>query len=336
MHRFIVFSFFLLLCLASDSYAEEVSIFGTIKNGTHGGSGKADSIRLIALQGAMLPLTEIGAQNGSFRFPPVEAPEGAPLLVQVVYKGVNYNKIIPPVPKFRTSPQEVIVFETGDSWKDMGVKSFMQVMREKEGLRIYKLFLLENTSKPPRSFFSSEKQMEYFVPKEAKEVFAQLQQPESKMAIPLSTPEGKNGGKYLDRAVLPGVSQLQISYFIPNSVEVLEEKLLLEGEAGAFPVFLKPKDMKMELLSGGTISELHNNIPPEISAYSIVSDTEPKIIKLKFIGGKPLPTVRNTNPEISNGTILETWEKSLAAVFVFLAVFMCLYFYLDYKFQAKD
>ncbi len=315
----------------SVSYAEKVSIFGSLKNGTSGGVGKADSIKLIALQGAMLPLAEIGPQSGNFQFPALDAPDGAPILVQVTYLGVNYNKMIPPVAKFRNSPQEITVFEMTESRANIGIKSLMQVIREKNGLRVFKLFLIENTSNPPRSYFSSEKPIEYFIPAEAKDIYAQIQQPGSKMAIPLSTPNGKNLGKILDRAVLPGISELQVSYLISNESDVIEERLLTEGESGSYPVFVKPSDMSLEIESGGTLARLEKDIPQGLSAYAIAATSNPKVVKLKFSGGKPIPAALKGNPEIVNGTILTTWDTSIFAVVGFLALLFSLSFLFVYK-----
>lgn len=323
--------FLLFFLLTSSGYAEKVTIFGTLKNGTTGGPGKADSIKLLALQGAMLPLADLGPQVGNFRFPTIEAPEGAPILVQVVYLGVNYNKMIPPVARFRTSPQEVTVFEMTDSWDKVGVKSLMQVIREKNGLRVFKLFLIENKTSPQKSFLSIEKPIEYFVPKDAKEVYAQIQQPGSKMAIPLPTPEGKNAGKILDRAVLPGLSELQVSYLIQTDSGEISERLLIEGESGAYPIFVKPSDMEIELKGPGTLTKLEKDIPQGLSAYAVTAASDPKIVLLKFIGGKPVPATLKGNPEVVNGTILTSWDTATFAVIGFLALFFSLSFLFVYK-----
>ncbi|MDZ4724721.1 MAG: hypothetical protein SH817_01085 [Leptospira sp.] len=317
--------------LVSESYAGKVNIFGTLKNGTFGGVGRADSIKLLALQGAMLPLADLGPQVGNFKFPELDAPEGAPILVQVVYQGVNYNKMIPPVPTFRNASQDVTVYELTDSKEKITIKSLMQVIREKNGLRVFKLFLIDNQSKPQKSYLSTNSPIEYYIPKDAKEVFAQVQQPNSKMAIPLQTPEGKNGGKILDRAALPGISELQVSYLIPNDIEILEERLLVEGDSPSFPIFLKPQDMKLEIVSGGTLSKLEKDIPSGLSAYAITATSIPKVIRFTVIGGKPIPAALRGNPEIINGTILTTWDTSLFAIVGFLALLFSLSFLFVYK-----
>ncbi len=323
--------FLVFFLITSSSYAEKVTIFGTLKNGTNGGVGKADSIKLIALQGAMLPLADLGPQSGSFRFPSIDAPDGAPILVQVTYLGVNYNKMVPPVPRFRTVAQEITVYEMTNSWDSISIKSLMQVIREKKGLRIFKLFLIDNKTTPNKSFLSVEKPIEYYIPKTATEVFAQIQQPGSKMAIPLSTPEGKNLGRILDRAVLPGISELQVSYLISNDDDVIEERLLIEGESGSFPIFVKPGDMELEILSGGTSTRLEKDIPVGLSAYALVASETPKVVKMKFSGGKAVPAALTGNPEIVNGTILTTWDTSTFAVVGFLALFFSLSFLFVYK-----
>lgn len=287
---------------------------------------------MLALQGAMVPLAEIGPQSGNFKFPIMELPEGAPILLQIQYQGVNYNKMIPPTSKFRTSPQEVLVYDIGAKKNQIAIKSLMQVMREKKGLRIFKLFLIDNVSKPPQSFFEKGKELEYFVPEGASEIFAQIQQPGSKMAIPLATPNGKDGGKILDRALLPGVSELQISYLVSPSNNTVAERLLMESDSGKFPIFVKPKDMEIEVNDGIGIQKLEKDVPQGLSAYVLDSASYGTDVKLTFIGGKALPTVANSpNPEIVNGSILTTWDLSLFSVIGFLGLLFTFSFLFVYK-----
>ncbi|GBF51741.1 hypothetical protein LPTSP4_32790 [Leptospira ryugenii] len=322
-------SFF--FCFVHASYAEAIDIFGTLKNGTTNSLGNADSIKLIALQGAMLPIADLGPQKGSFRFSGVDVPEGAPLLVQVTYKGVNYNKMIPPTPAFRSQNQEVVVYETTESKEKVSIKSLMQVIREKKGIRIFKLFLIDNQSNPKRSYYSKENPIEFFVPKQSTESYAQVQQPGSRMAIPLNMPEGKNGGKLFDRAALPGISELQVSYFFPGEQDVLEEKLLAEGQGGSYPIFLKPADMQMEVVDGGTLVKLDKEIPAGLSAVAITANSDTNTFHFRLKGGKPVPTALNGNPEIQNGTILTTWDTSLFAVIGFIALLFTLSFLFVYR-----
>lgn len=336
MFRSYLFPILILIFLSSASYAEKLSIFGTIQNGTTGGPGKADSIRMLALQGAMVPLADIGVQSGKFRFPEMDLPEGAPILLQIQYQGVNYNKMIPPTTKFRTSPQEVLVYDTGAERKQVTIKSLMQVMREKKGLRVFKLFLIDNLSKPPKSYDSKVSPLEYSVAAEATEILAQIQQPGSKMAIPLGIPEGPNGGRLLDRAILPGVSEMQVSYFIPNNLDSFSERMLIESENGKFPIFVKPQDMEIKTGSDTPVTKIDKDVPPGLSAYVLSSLSFGTNVNFTFSGGKPLPTISNNpNPEIWNGSILTSWDLSLFAVIGFLGFLFTLSFIFVYRKQRE-
>ncbi|TGM31880.1 hypothetical protein EHQ92_01175 [Leptospira biflexa] len=337
MFRHNCFLIFFVLLLSSASYAEKISIFGTIQNGTTRGLGKADSIRMMALQGAMVPLSEIGPQSGKFRFPEMDLPEGAPILLQVQYQGVNYNKMIPPTTMFRTSPQEITVYDTGANRKQVSIKSLMQVMREKKGLRVFKLFLIDNASNPPKSYDSkSGGALEYSVAKEATEIMAQLQQPGSKMAIPLGVPEGPNGGKILDRAILPGSSELQVSYLIPNSQDSFSERMLIESENGKYPIFVKPQDMEVITNEKTPVVKLDKDVPKGLSAYVLNALEFGTVVEFRFKGGKALPSMANSpNPEIWNGSILTSWDLSLFAVIGFLGLLFTLSFIFVYRKQTE-
>ncbi len=322
----------MLTVIFSSVYAEKISIHGNLKNGTTQGIGKADTIKMIALQGSMVPIAELGSQTGTFRFPAMDLPEGSPVLLQVTYKGINYNKMVPPAPNFQKAEQEITVFDTTEDKTQINTKSLMQAIREKKGIRVFKLFLIENKTNPPRSFTLVDGDFEFFVPTDAKEFFAQIQQPGSKMPIPLSSSEGKRGGKAWNRGILPGTSELQVSYLMTK--DIWEEKLLLEGDK--YPIFLKPKDMKIQLQSEGELIRLEKDVPEGLTAFSI-SPPANGSVTLSFEGGKPVPEIRpNQAPEIVNGSLLNDTERSILAVVGFVALFFSLSFVFVYRKKTNE
>ena len=110
---------FISLFLLFFSYlpAEEINLKISLKNGTTGGIGKADTIKLIALQGGMVPIGEFQNKQGDFVLEKINFPDEAPVLIQVSYKGANYNKMVPPAPMFRTKVQEITVYEVTSEFK---------------------------------------------------------------------------------------------------------------------------------------------------------------------------------------------------------------------------
>ena len=83
------------------------SVTGTIHNGTNNKPGANLDVILIQLQGGMQPIATVKSDaHGHFL---IDRPEigGAPMLVRVPYKGVNYHQPLPP----GTSTVNVEIFE---------------------------------------------------------------------------------------------------------------------------------------------------------------------------------------------------------------------------------
>lgn len=328
------FRILLLICFLCNPsniyYAEKVTIQGILRNGTTGGEGRADEAKLIALQGGMEPLAQISNLRNKFVFPQIEIPEGIPILLQVTYLGVNYNKMIPPTIQFRQASQEVTVYESVKSKGEIASKGLMQLIREKNGVRIFKLFLLTNTSEPKVSLLQEAGELDFFIPKEAVESYVGLQQPGSKMSIPLEYSRKDNGRTTWTRAILPGTSELQISYLMP--LDTWDEEFLLESKGVKFPVFVKPEDMKLEILSGGKLSKFDKEEVQGLSGYGIVLDSTSKRVTLRATGGKPQTNQgRGNAPEIINGSFLVDTNRSILAVLAFFALFLSFGFYVLYR-----
>jgi hypothetical protein len=300
----------------------------SIKNGSTGKKGQAESIKLIALQGGMVPIGEFSNKEGDFELGPIQVAEGVPILIQAIYKGVNYNKMIPPVPEMRSQIQEIIVYEKTDSTKGLLVQSLIQITRVTDALRIHKVYLLKNTTN-----FSIENsdRMQVFIPKEAKEISGQLTQGKKGMPIPLSLQEGTKGKK-IDRAILPGESSLQISYTIDSKKTektTLEELPILE-DSNSLVVFLKPEDMNLEVQGAKSTIIQESDAPEGMGVVSIEFEKE-KSFSLVVSGGEPFVEQVKAQQRVVNGNIFTTPEKSLYGVLAMLAIFFSLSFIFVYK-----
>ena len=86
----------LLIFAAAATTASAGTLNGTVKNGTTGQVAAGADVILIQLQGGMQPVanTKTDAQ-GQFHFDNPQLGTG-PMLVRVVYKGVNYHEPITP------------------------------------------------------------------------------------------------------------------------------------------------------------------------------------------------------------------------------------------------
>ncbi|MFA4793983.1 hypothetical protein [Leptospira kirschneri] len=319
---------FLLFLIQSPTDSEELDLKIRIKNGTTGKEGNIESLKVIALQQGMIPIKEIGPSNGSFVIPKLSVPDQTPILLQAKYEGVNYNKMVPPVPILRSGIQEIVVYEKTKDKSFLRTRSAMQISRGRDFLRVFKIFLISNNTIPPKSFQDEQNLFEIFVPSEATEVMGQLTQGDSRMPIPLSFRDGPNG-KLLDRAILPGNSELQISYTIPASnlsTVTFKDRMLTEKEEGFRAIFSKPQDMEISFIGASKQERIQEDAPSDMKAFK-VSYPSPKFeVSISVSGGAPILDMetQKVNRKIENGT----WstERSLLGLVAILGFLFTLSF----------
>jgi hypothetical protein len=321
---------FLLILLLSfmiqfPLFAESISLRVKLWNGSTESLGKADSIKVILLRDSMIPLYEQKGISGEFTIPKLDLPEGSPVLLQVSYKSANYNKMIPPVPAMRAQTQEVVVYEPTDNLALIKTRSLMQVVREKNSIHIFKIYLLRNETKPPKSIYAGG--LDFYIPEEALDLQGSWTQGNSKMAIPLQFIKESSGKQRVDRAVLPGNTEVQISYRIPIESESFQfkDKLFFESKSGARPIFLKPTDMKVRFSSDANPERLQEDIPEGLQAFMVNYSKDSFETTIQMEGGTPvLPVIPNEARGIVNGSLIPEWDVALAAVIGFLGFFFVL------------
>ncbi|MDX1959576.1 MAG: hypothetical protein SFU98_13440 [Leptospiraceae bacterium] len=320
-----------LVILSQSLYSETWTPKIKLINGTNAGIGKAETIKLIALQGGMVPIAEFKDKSGEFSLGEINSPDGAPVLIQVNYKNANYNKMVPPAPNFRTKVQEIIVYESKNDLNSLDVKSVVQILREKDRILVQKLFILLNESKPEMSIYAPEK-IQFYIPDNAREVTGGLTQGSSKMNIPLTLAKGDKG-RVFERAILPGQSEIQISYYLdaPNLSELnfLEKKDFSSETIRIF--LLKPEEMILSS-SNSKLTKLPEKGPDNSIAYRLeLKDSMLHSLNLK--GGSPVEreTFVSNERKIENGNIFVSREKSLYGVIAVIAFLFSLNFMIRYK-----
>ncbi|TGM00948.1 hypothetical protein EHQ76_11515 [Leptospira barantonii] len=329
MKTFLTILFFLFL-IQTSAYSEELELKIRIKNGTTGKEGSIESLKIIALQQGMIPIKEIGPSQGSFVVSKLSVPDQTPILLQAKYGGVNYNKMVPPVPVMRSGVQEIVVYEKTRERSLVRTRSAMQISRGRDFLRVFKIYLISNNTIPPKSYQDEQNPFEVFVPSEATDVVGQLTQGDSRMAIPLSLQDGPNG-KFLDRAILPGSSELQISYTIPASnlsTVTFKDRMLAEKDEGFRAVFSKPQDMEVSFIGAAKQERIQEDVPSDMKAFKVAYLAPRYEVSISVAGGAPVAEVESerVNRKIENGTWFPTTERSLLGLVAILGFLFTLSF----------
>jgi hypothetical protein len=151
---------FVFLILAA-GVSSAGTLTGVVHNGTTGAPGAGLDVILIQLQGGMQPVATVKSDTqGHFHF---DRPElgGAPMLVRVQYRGVNYHQPVPP----GTSSIEVQVFEPTDKPNSVQVATRAIVLQPKgTSLLVGEEYSIQNNTQPPVAYYRPEGTFEFTLP----------------------------------------------------------------------------------------------------------------------------------------------------------------------------
>jgi hypothetical protein len=152
----------LLLCIALFTQtAFAGTLDGTVKNGTNGKLATGTDVILIQLQGGMQPVanTKTDAQ-GRYHFDNPQLGTG-PMLVRVVYKGVNYHEPITP----GKTTADVEVFEPTDKPDAFSVSNHAIILQPNgSDLMVGEEYMIANKTQPPVAFYRADGSFNFTVP----------------------------------------------------------------------------------------------------------------------------------------------------------------------------
>jgi hypothetical protein len=152
----------LLFCVAWFTQAAFAgTLDGTVKNGTNGKLATGTDVILIQLQGGMQPVanTKTDAQ-GHYHFDNPQLGTG-PMLVRVVYKGVNYHEPITP----GKTTADVEVFEPTDKPDAFSVANHAIILQPNgSDLMVGEEYMIANKTQPPVAFYRADGSFNFTVP----------------------------------------------------------------------------------------------------------------------------------------------------------------------------
>ncbi len=216
-----------LLLFISPAAAGTLS--GVVRNGTSAQVAAGQDVILIALQGGMeaVATTRTDAQ-GRYSF---DRPEigTAPMLVRVVYKGVNYHQNVPP----GRSSADIEIFEPVATEKDLQISSRMIIVqprtdeREDAVLLVGEEYAVHNHSKPPAAYSL---EFEFRIPEGATLNQVAAWGPAGMPVVQGTTTRGQNhfGVPF---PLKPGENGIRVSYEVPYG-----SNQAVVGAASLYPV----------------------------------------------------------------------------------------------------
>lgn len=200
--------------LASLLYASAVfagSVSGTVKNGTTGQLASGVDVILIQLQGGMQPVSTAKTDaQGRYHF---DNPQlgSAPMLIRVVYRGVNYHEPIPP----GKTTADVEVFEPTDKPGSFSVPNHAIIVQPSGAdLIVGEEYIISNKTTPPVAFYRADGSFNFNLPVSATFDQASAWGTSGMPVVQTTIDKGKNA-MAVAFPFRPGESGVRISYRVP-------------------------------------------------------------------------------------------------------------------------
>ncbi|MFY9529729.1 MAG: hypothetical protein WBC04_11595 [Candidatus Acidiferrales bacterium] len=184
---------------------------GTVRNGTTGKAAAGVDVILIQLQGGMQPVATTKADaGGHYRF---DRPElsGAPMLVRVPYRGVNYHE--PVLPGKTTA--DVQVFEPTQKADAFRVTTRAIVLQPSgDRLLVGEEYAVENRTQPPVAFFKQDGTFDFNLPPDGRLGQVSAWSASGMPVVQGTIDKGKNRDA-IAFAFKPGENGVRLSYQLP-------------------------------------------------------------------------------------------------------------------------
>ncbi len=204
--------------LALSALSTATNLKGTVKNGTTGKPAGGDDVVLLDLSQGMTEAarTKTDAQ-GRFSFKYDET--GAPHMVRVLHQGVNYfpqGGMVPP----GTSTVEVTVYEAAAKVEGIGLTvDMMRAQTEGNNLQVTELWVVKNTSSPPRTQMS-DNAFEAMLPADAQVDSSMASGPGGQPVNSAPVPQKEKNKYAFVFPLRPGETRFQVSYHLPYSGKI--------------------------------------------------------------------------------------------------------------------
>jgi hypothetical protein len=192
--------------------AQAGSLSGTVTNGTTGKPAAGTEVILIQLQGGMQPVANTKTDaSGHYSFENAGLGAGRPMLIRVVYRGVNYHEPVPP----GKSTADVQVFEPTDRPTAFAVTNHALIVQPNGvDLMVGEEYSIENKTQPPVAFYRAEGSFDFSIPDGADFNQASAWGSAGMPVVQGTIDKGKNK-MAIAFPFRPGESGVRISYKVP-------------------------------------------------------------------------------------------------------------------------
>lgn len=246
--------------------AAAAEVAGRVRNGTTGQPLAGQFVTLLALRGQMVPVRETQTDTeGRYRFV-VDANPSERFLVQVPFRGVNYNQ-----PAVFSSGEritaDVEVFESGARPQDISVEAETIFLEPHSGhVRVSAFYSVRNHSTPPRTYAPEEGSFRFALPGVVGDLQVSAGRAGGMSLRQQPQPTGRENTYTINYAFQPGDAEVQVSYVVPMSGTALDLRLPLLVAAARRHLAVPKTGVQVEA-SG--LKPVEQTQAPQLRVYAI-------------------------------------------------------------------
>jgi hypothetical protein len=272
------------------------AIDGTVINGTTGKPQPGVNITLVkpGQQGMQTIGTTVSDASGHFFFEK-DQPGGGPQLLQALYSGVNYNKLM--TPNIPTSNVELNVFEATKLPAVARVTQQMMLIEPSTGsIAVSENVIIQNDSATTYSNPATGS-LRFFLPPPANgQVRVQVQGPQG-MPLPRAAERTETAGIYkVDYPIKPGETQFEVDYALPvgSPFTFRGEVVNIKGMPAGPMHLIVPAGVT---LTGKDLQNVGTEPKTQANIYTVIA---PSAFSADISGVGSLRTPETTQPDQSD------------------------------------
>ncbi len=300
-----------LLVIASATltqpYALDINV--TLQNGTSGGVFSAPlPVQLLKLEQGMQPVSSATTVAGRVKFAGLPEMKAGPYMVQTVYQGVTYSRVVPPNTPDSADIQ-LEVFESTRSAAKLKVRTLVELRRVDRQI-VAGLMIVYFLNGDRRTFRGGDAGLEFNLPAAASVTEASVSVGTGASNIQwlkVAATKGSRPGQYfVAQSVKPGERILQVAFQLPYSESGTAFSLrgVYPQDAG-FQLIAEPQDMVVTqgqtVLARVSDSNLGRGV---ISFPASVAE-----VALTLKGGGIAETRQEESAEVEIKSPLQLWQK---------------------------
>lgn len=296
-----------------------LDIQATVKNATTNSIHTAPlSIQLLKLEQGMQPVAAKNSAAGKVRFADLPPMKAGPYMLQTVYEGVTYSRVIPPnMPEPIDTTLEI--FESTESVAKLRVRTLVELRRVEKGM-LAGLLILFFINTDNRTFSAGKDGLSFYLPAAAEVDQASISVGSGASNIQwlkLNAQKTARRGVYsVGQSVKPGERILQVMFHMPyNEAGTPVEFQSLYPQDTGLQLIAEPDNLSVKQGDNTLSRKLDENLGRGLISFS-PRDTA---VALSFSGGGIAEFKKAEEAvEIEVKSPLQLWQKLVFPVIAIL------------------